>query len=113
MGWRGYSVLVNYHSLVSILFPLAPLQLFFSINITDETNYSVSVPSLRGGQGGRAPLTTACAPPFWCTQITVFGTPRNCKTTTMMVKGVIMFKHDSPLKFSSFVTKLLATNCYA
>ena len=31
MGWRGYSVLVNYQSLVSILFPLAPLQLFFSI----------------------------------------------------------------------------------
>ena len=33
IGWRGYSVLVNYQSLVTILFPLAPLQLFFSINI--------------------------------------------------------------------------------
>ena len=28
---RGYSVLLNYESLVSILFPLAPLQSFFSI----------------------------------------------------------------------------------
>ena len=53
-----------------------------------------------GAQGGCAPLTTACAPPFWFTQITIFGTSRNCKTTTMMAKGVIMFKHNSPLKFS-------------
>ena len=29
MGWRGYLVLFNYQSLVSILFPWAPLQLFF------------------------------------------------------------------------------------
>ena len=58
------------------------------------------VPSLRGG---RAPLTTACTPPFWFTQITVFETSRNCKTTTMMVKGVISslkFKHNFSLKFS-------------
>ena len=31
MGWRGYSVLVNYQLLVLILFPLAPLELFFSV----------------------------------------------------------------------------------
>ena len=57
------------------------------------------VPLLRGVQGGRAPLTTACAPQFGFTLITVFGTSRNCKTTTMMVKGAITFKHNSPLDF--------------
>ena len=54
----------------------------------------------RGGGGGNVPpppLTTACAPQFWFTQITLFGTPRNCKTVKMMVKGVIAFEHISPL----------------
>ena len=60
---------------------------------------SAPVPSPRGGQGGRAPLTTACAPLlFWFTQITVFETSRNRKTTTMMVKGATAFKHNFPLK---------------
>ena len=59
-----------------------------------------------------SPLTTVGAPPFWFTQITVFGTLLNGKTTTtMMVKGVTAFKHNFPLKFSRFVAKLLATNC--
>ena len=100
MEWRGYSVLGNYQSLVSILFPLAPLQLFFSINMQMKQITPCQCRRCRDPRGPCPPLTTACAPPFWCTQITVFGTPRNCKTTTMMVKGVITFKHDSPLKFS-------------
>ena len=49
--------------------------------------------------GGVPPLTTACAPPLLYTQITIFGTSRYCKTTKM-VKGVITFKHNFPLKFS-------------
>ena len=54
-----------------------------------------------GGPGEAVPpLTTACVPPFWFIQITVFETSHNGKTTTMMVKGVITFKHNSPLKFS-------------
>ena len=65
MGWRGYSVLINYQSLVSILFPLAPLQLFFSINTTDETNYSVSVPSLRGAKGAVPPPNNGLYPPHF------------------------------------------------
>ena len=52
-----------------------------------------------GGQRGRAPLTIACALPFWFIQITVFGTSRYCNTTTMIELGVITFKHNSPLKF--------------
>ena len=55
--------------------------------------------------------TTACALPFWFSLIAGFGTSRNCKTAAMMVKGVITFKHNSPLKFSWFFAKLLATNC--
>ena len=100
MGWRGYSVLVNYQSLVSILFPLAPLQLFFSINIQMKEITPCQCHRYEGAKRAVRPPNAACAPPFWCTQITVFGTPRNCKTTTMMVKGVITFKHDFPLKFS-------------
>ena len=33
------------------------------------------------GSWGRAHLTATCAPPFWFTQIIVFGTSRNDKTT--------------------------------
>ena len=65
------------------------------------TRISSAVASGGGGaRGAVPPLTTACAPPFWFTQIAVFGTSRNGKTTTMMVEGVITFKHNSPLKFS-------------
>ena len=70
-----------------------------------------AVPSLRGGGGGGVPpLTTACVPPFWFTQITVFGISRNARQQTMMEKGIITFKPDSPLTFSRFFAKLLATN---
>ena len=31
--------------------------------------------------GDRVPLTAACAPPFWFTKNTIFGTSRNDKTT--------------------------------
>ena len=39
------------------------------------------VPSLQGSQGGCAPLTDACAPPFRFTQNTVFGTLLSDKAT--------------------------------
>ena len=39
------------------------------------------VPSPRGSQGGRAPLTDACAPPFRFTQNTVFRTLLSDKAT--------------------------------
>ena len=45
---------------------------------------------------------TVCAPPFWCTQITVFVTPRNRKTTTMMVKGVYNYSQTSVLEHNPF-----------
>ena len=81
-----------------------------------------TVPLLWAVQGGgRASLTTACAffgfgwSLFCPHPILVylnygFGTSRNCKTTIMMVQGVITFKHNSPLKFSRLLAKLLTTN---
>ena len=56
-----------------------------------------------GGPGDRASLTVACAPPFRFTQITVFGTSLNDKTTHNDKKGMITFKHNSPLTFSRFL----------
>ena len=39
-----------------------------------------------GGPGGGAPLTAACASPFWFTQNTVLETSRNDKTAINDVK---------------------------
>ena len=55
---------------------------------------------LRRGARGPCPPNDCMCLPYWFTQITVFGTPRNCRTTAMIVKGVITFKHNPPLKFS-------------
>ena len=55
MGWRGYSVLINYQSLVSILFPLAPLQLFFSINIQMKQITPRQCRRYGGGKGAVPP----------------------------------------------------------
>ena len=71
-----------------------------SSSIFSKEAVMLPVPSLRGGGAGEAfPLTTAYPPLFLFTQITVFGTSRNCKTTTMTLKGFITFKHNSPISF--------------
>ena len=44
--------------------------------------------------------------PFWLTKNTAFETSRNDKTKdsqTMMEKGIITFKHNSPLMFFSIL----------
>ena len=41
-----------------------------------------AVPSLREARGAVPLQTTACAPPFWFIQNTVFGASRNGKTTS-------------------------------
>ena len=55
MGWTGYLVLVNYQSLVSILFPLAPLQLFFSINVQMKQITPCQCRHYRGAKGAVPP----------------------------------------------------------
>ena len=49
--------------------------------------------------GGRAPLTTASAPLHLVYSNYYFQNITQLQDKTMMVKGV-MFKHNSPLKFS-------------
>ena len=67
----------------------------------------------KGGKGGRTPYRPLL-PPFWLTKNTAFETSRNDKTTdsqTMTEKGIITFKHNSPLMFFRFFATLLAANC--
>ena len=66
----------------------------------------------RGARGPCHPLTTACAPPFWFNQNTVFGTSRNGKTTAdNNEKKNNYVQTYSRLTFSRFFAKLLAINC--
>ena len=60
-----------------MLFSQRPTPLCPSITVS---NAAKPVPSLRGGQGAVAPLTTACAPHFVLLKI-FFGALRNDKTT--------------------------------
>ena len=62
------------------------------------------------GQGGRAPLTTACAPPFRLTENAFLKHHVTTRQQAVMEKGIIAFKDNSCLKFSQFFEKLLATN---
>ena len=65
------------------------------------------VPSLRGSQGGRAPLTDACAPHLGLLKILFLEHYSVTRQHTMIEKGISTFKHN----FSRFFAKLLATNC--
>ena len=56
-----------------------------------------------GGARGTLPPNGCLRPPFWFTQNIVFGTSRNDKT--MMERGLITFKHNSPMTFSRFFAK--------
>ena len=69
------------------------------------------VPSLRGSQGGRAPITDACAPHLGLLKILFLEHYSVTRQHTMMEKGISTFKHNSPLTFSRFFAKLQATNC--
>ena len=78
------------------------------------------VPSLRESQGGRAPLTDACAsltdacdPHLGLLKILFLEHYSVTRQHTMMEKGIskFRFKHNSPLTFSRFFAKLMATIC--
>ena len=59
------------------------------------------------------PRTTACAlPPFWFIQNAFLDHRVTTRQQAIMEKGIIIFKHDSRLKFSRLFAKLLATNCF-
>ena len=83
----------------------------FSTEVVGTTqSASQPVPSLRGGQGDPAPLTTACAPHFGLVRI-FFEASRNDKTTGNNGKRNNNVQDNSCLKFSLFFAKLLDTNC--
>ena len=69
------------------------------------------VPSVRGSQGGRAPLKDAYAPHLGLLKILFLEHYSVTRQHTMMEKGISTFKLNSPLTFSRFFEKLLATNC--
>ena len=76
-------------------------------------NYTTSAVAT-GGPGGLCPLLmAACAPHVGLHKILYLEHYVTTKQQTMMEKVITTFKHNSPLTFSLFFAKLLATNCYA
>ena len=53
-----------------------------------------------------------CPPPFWFNQNAFLDHRVTTRQQAIMEKGIIIFKHDSRLKFSRLFAKLLATNCF-
>ena len=53
-----------------------------------------------------------CPPPFWFIQNAFLDHRVTTRQQAIMEKGIIIFKHDSRLKFSRLFAKLLATNCF-
>ena len=65
----------------------------------------------RMGREAPSPITTTCAPHFRFIQIVFLEHHVTTRQQAIMKKGIIIFKHDSRLKFSRLFAKLLATNC--
>ena len=63
---------------------------------------------------GAPSLTNDCLPPppFWFIQNAFLEHRVTTRQQAIMEKGIIIFKHDSRLKFSRLFAKLLATNCF-
>ena len=79
--------------------------LFFTVSLQNlplryHFLYWKPMPSLQWGQGRRPPLTTACASPVWFIQNAVLEHRVTTRQQAIMEKGIIIFKHDSRLKFS-------------
>ena len=72
---------------------------------------SMAVPSIGGGRGACPPFTASCSPQFGLFKILFLEHQVTTRQQTMMEKGIITFKHNSPWTFSRFFPKLLGTNC--
>ena len=53
-----------------------------------------------------------CPPPFWFIQNAFLEHRVTTRQQAIIEKRIIIFKHDSRLKFSRLFAKLLATNCF-
>ena len=84
---------------------------FFVLVASAVARVEPEMPSLRWGQGRRPPLATACAPPFRFIQNAFLEHHVTTRQQAIMEKGIIIFEHNSRLKFSRLFAKLLATNC--
>ena len=58
------------------------------------------------GQGGRVPLTAACAPHFGQLKLLLLDHHATTRPQTMIKKGIITFKHYSPWVFSRFFCEI-------
>ena len=63
------------------------------------------------GPGASYPLTTTYASQFWLIHNAFLEHHVTTRQHAIMKKGIIIFKHNSSLKFSRLLAKLLATNC--
>ena len=63
-----------------------------------------------GEARGAVPPNDCLCPPFWFIQNAFLGHRVTTRQQAIMEKGIIIFKHDSRLKFSRLFAKLLATN---
>ena len=70
-----------------------------------------SAVATEGSGGAVPPLTTDCAPHFGLLKLLFLEHHVRARQQTIMEKGIRTFKHNSPLTFSRFFAKLLATKC--
>ena len=76
---------------------------FFVVVASDVATVGPRVPS--------SPNDCLC-PPFCFIQNAFLEQRVTTRQHAIMEKGIIIFKHDSRLKFSRLFAKLLATNCF-
>ena len=70
-----------------------------------------AVATVGGGAGGPYPPNGRLCPHFSWLKILLLKHHATTRQQTMMGKGLITFKYNSPLIFFRFFAKLLATNC--
>ena len=89
-------------------FTVAKIKLCVSNTLTHGSTCAVAT----GGPGGTVPpLTAACTPYLGLLKILLLEHYSMARQHTMLEKGIITFKHNSPLTFFRFFATLLAINC--
>ena len=84
---------------------------FFVLVASAVAKVGPGVPSLLWGQGRRTPPNDHLCPPFRFTQNVFLEHHVTTRQQAIMEKGIIIFKHDSRLKFSRLFAKFLTTKC--
>ena len=101
---------------LNLVFSNLNLNLVFSqsmnlnLEIKNKMNGSNQSCCYRGQRRPYPPNSRLC-PHFGLLKILLLKHHATTRQQTMMEKGIITFKHNSPLMFFRFFVKLLATNC--